>query len=205
MKVGIIDYGLGNIAAFKYAFQKLNCEVIVADKNDDFFTCSHLVLPGVGTFDYAINLLRKSGFLNSLSENVLIKKKPILGICVGMQIFFDCSEEGNLKGLGWIKGSVKKLKINGKNSVKLPHMGWNIIQEKNSENLLCKNLNNKEFYFLHSFHCVPENKSLIVSSTEYGETFCSVIQDKNISGCQFHPEKSHSSGLEVFSNFLMKG
>ncbi len=202
MLVGIINYGLGNISAFKYAFKKLNCEVNVISNPDDINLCSHLILPGVGAFDYAIELLKSSGMLDVINKNVLVDKKPILGVCVGMQIFFEKSEEGNNYGLGWIKGNVKKLASSTKNTIKLPHMGWNSLGNINEKNKLCFNLENDEFYFLHSYHCVPEDKNLIISNTEYGESFCSSVQFENIIGCQFHPEKSHDAGLGIFSNFL---
>lgn len=202
MLVGIINYGLGNISAFKYAFKKLNCEVNVISNPDDINLCSHLILPGVGAFDYAIELLKSSRMLDVINKNVLVDKKPILGVCVGMQIFFEKSEEGNNYGLGWIKGNVKKLASSTKNTIKLPHMGWNSLGNINEKNKLCFNLENDEFYFLHSYHCVPEDKNLIISNTEYGESFCSSVQFENIIGCQFHPEKSHDAGLGIFSNFL---
>ena len=202
MLVGIINYGLGNISAFKYAFKKLNCEVKVISNPDDINLCSHLILPGVGAFDYAIELLKSSRMLEVLNKNVLSDRKPILGVCVGMQIFFEKSEEGHKSGLGWIKGNVKKLASSTKNTIKLPHMGWNSLKNINKRNKLCFNLEHDEFYFLHSYHCVPEDENLIISSTEYGENFCSSIQFENIIGCQFHPEKSHDAGLNIFSNFL---
>ena len=139
--------------------------------------------------------------LDVINKNVLVDKKPILGVCVGMQIFFEKSEEGNNYGLGWIKGNVKKLASSTKNTIKLPHM-VGILLEILMKNNLCFNLENDEFYFLHSYHCVPEDKNLIISNTEYGESFCSSVQFENIIGCQFHPEKSHDAGLGIFSNFL---
>ena len=202
MLVGIINYGLGNTSAFKYAFKKLNCEVNIISNPDDINLCSHLILPGVGAFDYAIELLKSSRMLEVLNKNVLSDKKPILGVCVGMQIFFEKSEEGHKSGLGWIKGNVKKLPSSNRNTIKLPHMGWNSLKNINKRNKLCFNLEHDEFYFLHSYHCVPEDENLIISSTEYGESFCSSIQFENIIGCQFHPEKSHDAGLNIFSNFL---
>ena len=202
MKVGIINYGLGNISAFKYAFQRLNCKVFLAENPVDIFSSTHLILPGVGSFDYAISLLNKSNLLDALTENILEIKKPILGICVGMQILFERSEEGSQKGLGWISGDVKKLQSDNSQKILLPHIGWNSIKNNTTTNQLCKNLSNNDFYFLHSYHCVPEDENLIVSTTKYGQNFCSVVQSKNILGCQFHPEKSHDSGLQIFSNFL---
>ena len=202
MKVGIINYGIGNVSAFKYAFKKLNCEAYIVDKPEQISDSTHLILPGVGSFDYAMDLIHKSGLISSISEGVLIKKKPILGVCVGMQIIFEKSEEGEKEGFGWIKGKVKKFKFSNAEKIKIPHMGWNTIKNIESENKLCKELNGHEFYFLHSYYCVPENKDLIISTTEYGAEICAVVQQNNISGCQFHPEKSHDSGLKVLSNFL---
>tara|TARA_Y100000589_G_scaffold158301_1_gene150720 strand:- start:262 stop:879 length:618 start_codon:yes stop_codon:yes gene_type:complete len=202
MKVGIINYGIGNVSAFKYAFKKLNCEAYIVDKPEQISDSTHLILPGVGSFDYAMDLIHKSGLISSISEGVLIKKKPILGVCVGMQIIFEKSEEGEKEGFGWIKGKVKKFKFSNAEKIKIPHMGWNTIKNIESENKLCKKLNGHEFYFLHSYYCVPKNKDLIISTTEYGAEICAVVQQNNISGCQFHPEKSHDSGLKVLSNFL---
>ena len=202
MKVGIINYGIGNVSAFKYAFKKLNCEAYIVDKPEQISDSTHLILPGVGSFDYAMDLIHKSGLISSISEGVLIKKKPILGVCVGMQIIFEKSEEGEKEGFGWIKGKVKKFKFSNAEKIKIPHMGWNTIKNIESENKLCKKLNGHEFYFLHSYYCVPENKDLIISTTEYGAEICAVVQQNNILGCQFHPEKSHDSGLKVLSNFL---
>ena len=202
MRVGIINYGLGNTSAFKHAFKKLNCEASIISNPDDINLCSHLILPGVGAFDYAIELLKSSSMFDVIKRNVLFDKKPILGVCVGMQILFEKSEEGNSYGLGWIKGNVKRLPSGRDNPVKLPHIGWNSLENINKKNTLCFNLENDEFYFLHSYHCVPEDKNLIISNTVYGESFCSSIQFENIIGCQFHPEKSHDAGLGIFSNFL---
>ena len=118
-----------------------------------------------------------------------------------MQIIFEKSEEGFNEGLGWIKGQVKKIGSK-ENEITIPHMGWNSINNINSQNNLCKNLDINEFYFLHSYHCVPDNKDLIAATTKYGSEICAVVQKNNIMGCQFHPEKSHDSGLKILSNFL---
>ena len=142
MLVGIINYGLGNTFAFKYAFEKLNCKVNIISNPDDINLCSHLILPGVGAFDFAIELLKSSRMLDVINKNVLFDKKPILGVCVGMQIFFEKSEEGNNYGLGWIKGNVKKLSTETKNTIKLPHIGWNSLKNINEKNKLCFNLEN---------------------------------------------------------------
>jgi len=198
--IGIVDYGIGNISAFKNAFERINCETKIIKKKDDFNSCTHLILPGVGSFDYAMNLISQSGFVQELYKNVMIQRKPLLSVCVGMQMLFDTSEEGTLKGLGWIKGEVKKFDLDL--NLILPHMGWNSINLKACKEEFSKNSNQKEFYFLHSYHCIPEDKDLIVSTSFYGLDFCACIKKENIIGCQFHPEKSHSAGLEIFSDFI---
>jgi len=199
--IGIIDYGLGNISAFKYAFEKLNCKIKIIIKPQDFDCCSHIILPGVGSFDYAIKLIYESGLIKKLNENVLIQKKPLLSVCVGMQMLFESSEEGSLSGLGWIKGKVKRFDSKSKN-LDLPHMGWNKIFINDLNEKFGQNLNQKEFYFLHSYHCIPEDKDLILSSAFYGDYFCASVKKENIIGCQFHPEKSHDAGLAIFSDFI---
>tara|TARA_B100000886_G_scaffold296523_1_gene223778 strand:+ start:33551 stop:34156 length:606 start_codon:yes stop_codon:yes gene_type:complete len=198
--IGIINYGLGNISAFKYAFDKLNCKTKIINTKSDLNSCTHIILPGVGSFDYAIKLINKSGLVEKLYENVMIHKKPLLTVCVGMQMLFERSDEGKSQGLGWIKGKVKKFDLDL--NLDLPHMGWNTITLRSLKDEFCKNLNQREFYFLHSFHCVPDDKEIIISTAFYGEDFCSSIKKENIIGCQFHPEKSHDAGLEIFSEFI---
>tara|TARA_A100001388_G_scaffold94878_1_gene68849 strand:- start:1039 stop:1644 length:606 start_codon:yes stop_codon:yes gene_type:complete len=198
--IGIINYGLGNISAFKYAFEKLNCKTKIINNKSDFNSCTHIILPGVGSFDYAIKLINKSGLIGNLYENVMIDKKPLLSVCVGMQMLFESSEEGNSKGLGWIKGKVKK--FDKDLNLDLPHMGWNSITLRSIKDEFSKSLNQREFYFLHSYHCVPNDKELIISTAFYGEDFCSCVKKENLIGCQFHPEKSHDAGLDIFSEFI---
>ncbi len=199
--IGIIDYGLGNISAFRYAFEKLNSKTKIIKNQNDFDYCTHIILPGVGSFDYAIKLISQSGLIDKLYENVNVKKKPLLSVCVGMQILFESSEEGNLQGLGWLKGKVKRFDSKYQ-KLELPHMGWNKITVKSFQEKFGKNLDQKEFYFLHSFHCIPEDEELILSTAFYGDHFCAAVKKDNIIGCQFHPEKSHDAGLEIFSDFI---
>ena len=200
--IGILNYGLGNLFAFKNAYKLLGieCEIINNSSQVDF--CSHLILPGVGSFDYAINNFKNSKLYDSVQVAVIEYKRPILGVCVGMQMLFDKSEEGVSKGLSWIPGVVSKFPKNKNNlsNRPFPHIGWNktFLSE---ENILTKGINEEEFYFLHSFICIPEDKSLSKAYTKYGIDFTSIVNAGNIYGTQFHPEKSHSSGLKVLSNF----
>ena len=201
--IGIINYGLGNLFAFKNAYKLLGYDSEIINNSSEVDSCSHLILPGVGSFDYAMNKFKNSKLYESVYTSVIDKKRPILGVCVGMQIMFEESEEGTSKGLSWIPGKVSRFPQNLANdSYKaLPHIGWNnVILE--GENVLTKGINKEEFYFLHSYICKPKNKSLSKAYTNYGINFTSIINLDNIYGTQFHPEKSHSSGLKLLSNFF---
>ena len=197
IKVCIVDYGIGNIKAFKNIYDKLNINVEIASKKEQFIDATHLILPGVGAFDWAISKLNESGLRKTLDILVLEKKIPILGVCVGMQIMATQSEEGLLNGLNWIKGKVLKL---DKNKI-LPHMGWNNVELVTKSGLF-NDIKKLEFYFLHSFYYKTEDDNHILTTSKYGSLFTSSIYNNNIFGTQFHPEKSHKSGIKVLENFL---
>ena len=199
--VTIIDYGVGNIFAFQNAYKRLNIQTKVAKKINDLEDADKLILPGVGSFDYAMNQLNNSGLRTRLDELVMIKK-TVLGICIGMQMMANDSEEGKMKGLGWIEASVKKFDPNKINyHTKLPHMGWNDVYPM-PNNKLFKGLEKKSiFYFLHSYYIDCKYKNQIISTSEYGTKFPSSVQNNNVYGIQFHPEKSHSYGERLLYNF----
>jgi len=197
IKVCIVDYGIGNIKAFKNIYDKLNINVEIVSKKEQFADVTHLILPGVGAFDWAMSKLNESGLREILDDLVLEKKIPILGVCVGMQIMATKSEEGILSGLNWIKGKVLKLE----KSKILPHMGWNNVKSIVKSDLF-KNIENLEFYFLHSYYYKTENDKNILTMSEYGNLFTSAIYKDNIFGTQFHPEKSHKNGIKILENFL---
>ena len=197
IKVCILDYGSGNVRSVQNLIQHLKVKSIISNKNLDIKRCSHIILPGVGAFGESIKKLKKKIDLKYLEKEVLINKKPFLGICVGMQLLAETGEEfGKFKGLGWIEGKVVKLK-----SKILPHIGWNDIIIK-KENLIFNNLNEKDFYFVNSFHFNVKNKKLILANTKYHNNFCSVVNKENIYGVQFHPEKSQNNGKQIIKNFL---
>lgn len=198
--IKIIDYGLGNLSAFTNAFKSLNKTVEYIKTESDFKNASHIILPGVGSFDFAMELLSRSNLIPSLNDAVLSKKIPILGICVGMQIMAKKSEEGVLDGLSWIDAEVKNMNhLN--DTIYLPHMGWNNI-EFLKDNPLNKNLNsNPNFYFLHSYYLNCTDHEAILATSFYGKDFTCSVNNENIFGVQFHPEKSHSSGLQLLKNF----
>ena len=197
--ISIIDYGLGNIFAFVNILKDLNYDYKIVTSYKDLEKTDKIILPGVGAFDWAITHLNKSGMRETLDELVLGKKKQVLGVCVGMQMMSESSEEGELNGLGWIKGSVKKIKQNDNNTL-IPHIGWNTVQLENSNNLLL-GIKNPQFYFLHSYFISPFYPKNIIGTTEYNGVFVSMIQNDNIYGTQFHPEKSHSWGIKLLDNF----
>lgn len=200
--ITIIDYGVGNIKAFYNIFNKISVEVKIAQKPADLLNSSKLILPGVGHFDYAMKRFTESGMLNIVNEMVLNENLPILGICVGMQMLANSSEEGNLPGLGWIDARVNKIDSNLlAQTTRLPHMGWNSIVVKKSNPLLNNLDSNSRFYFLHSYYFDSFNEADSIATSNYGKEFTSVVNHKNIYGVQFHPEKSHHYGIQLLKNF----
>lgn len=200
--IGIVNYGLGNIQSFKNIFKRKNLKYIEIQKSQDLKNANCFLLPGVGSFDDAITKLKSQEYFEDLNYLIKIKKKPILGICVGMQIMFTKSEEGKLSGLDWINGAVKLIKkegINSKKKIILPHLGWNKILIL-KEHPIFKDLNNNFFYFLHSYYC-ETSSSENYASTSYYKSICSLAIKNNIYGIQFHPEKSHKQGEKILENY----
>ena len=181
--IGIIDYGLGNIKAFLNVYNRLNIPVMVVKNPKDFSNISKIILPGVGAFDHAMNQLNQSGLRDGLETCVHKYSLPVLGICVGMQILAESSEEGVLPGLGWINGKVKKFDIDTiPFETKLPHMGWNTIQPINYNPLIQGMDSMSKFYFSHSFYFQTFEESNIITSTNYGKDFSSSVFKENILG-----------------------
>ena len=199
--IGIIDYGLGNIKAFENIYQNLNIPAIRVEESEKLNNCSHLILPGVGAFDRAINLLNSSNLLEELTNQVIVKKKPILAVCVGMQIMADSSSEGVCKGLGWIPGEVINFNEELDFRFDIPHMGWNEVYMSSENDPLYKSIENPSFYFLHSYRFKPNNIENILTYTNYGVEFVSSVRSENIWATQFHPEKSLNWGIKLLSNF----
>jgi len=198
----IIDYGLGNLGAFHNIYKRLNIETKFARNCDELIDVEKIILPGVGAFDHAMELLNASGMRNKLDHLVLVEKIPVIGICVGMQILGKSSEEGKLDGLGWIDGIVKKFDISSiEYHTKLPHMGWNNINILQKNSLFNKLDSNAIFYFLHSYYFECFNENDIIAKSKYGIDFSSVVNRGNIYGVQFHPEKSHQYGINLLNNF----
>ena len=200
-KIGIVYYNVGNMASLVNAFYQIDVKVEVITNHNDIKKFDKIILPGVGHFKTAFDNLRKKKYIYELNNFIKKKNKYLLGICVGMQMMFDFSEEGSVDGLGWIKGNVKKFDENKKN-IKIPHIGWNSIEIKNSKKLLNDIPNKSDFYFVHAYKVQDNLNKDICCQTKNIETFTSIIKKDNLYGVQFHPEKSHSAGLKLLKNFV---
>ena len=195
--VYIINYGMGNLRSVENALKKLNCNCKIINDPNELDDSDKIILPGVGSFKTAINLLDKGGWIN-----VLEKKKNIFGICLGMQLLSDLSEEnGVTKGLELISGEVKNLKNLGC-KLRVPQIGWNNVSIKNKHKYFEGVKDDMDFYFVNSYVFLPKDQSNIIGLTNYDINFCSVISKNNIFGTQFHPEKSSKSGIKMLTNFL---
>jgi glutamine amidotransferase len=200
--VTIVDYGVGNLTSVLNMFKRIGVEADIASDPKVIQRASKLLLPGVGAFDTCAKKLFESGLMDLLHKMVLEDHIPVLGVCVGMQLLFENSEEGNLKGLGWIKGKVVKFKDDVyKMGLKVPHMGWADVLPKKNSKLLKEMYPDPRFYFVHSFYAQPANSEDTLLEADYGYTFTAAVQKNNIAGVQFHPEKSHKFGMKLLENF----
>ncbi|MDH3998632.1 MAG: imidazole glycerol phosphate synthase subunit HisH [Desulfuromonadales bacterium] len=203
--ITIIDYEMGNLRSVEKAFEKLGFEARVSSNPEDLRNTDKIVLPGVGSFRDCINNLRNGGFVEPLLEHVAADK-PLLGICVGMQMLFDESEEfGHHKGLGLIPGKVVRFPsgmVENSVRLKVPHMGWNNVQFHKDAPLFKGTADGSYLYFVHSYYCVADNPEHVAASCRYGDVeFCAAIWRDNLMATQFHPEKSQDIGLNIFKNF----
>ena len=199
--IGIIDYGVGNIKAFSNIYQNLNIPFKVVKNIDNFENTTKLILPGVGSFDHAMTSLQNSGMREKLDELVLVKKLPIIGICVGMQMLAKSSEEGISRGLCWIDAVVKKFDKSKIQNGPLPHMGWNTLNIEKRNKIFDNLEEDPRYYFLHSYYFECNNKDDVIATATYGERFECMINHENIYGIQCHPEKSHHNGIQLLKNF----
>jgi glutamine amidotransferase len=200
--ITIIDYNMGNIASIENILKRIGSEAIVTSNPSVLQNADKIILPGVGSFDYGMRNLHNLGLIDVLKEKVIKLGTPILGICLGMQLLTEDSEEGMLPGLGFFKAHTKKFPAewNGQKQ-KIPHMGWNYINAKADSPLFKNSSEGMRFYFVHSYYVECENLSESLAITEYGNDFTSVIGRDKILGVQFHPEKSHKYGMNLLRNF----
>jgi len=199
--IAIIDYGMGNIHSVQKALERFGASTMVTNRTEQLAKADKLVLPGVGAFDDAVLELEKQGLAQAIREHIG-KKKLFLGICLGMQLLFESSQEARkTRGLGILKGEIKR--FTPKPQIKIPHMGWNQLNIKKQDCPLLKGVADKSYvYFCHSYYPVPAGNEMVAASTDYGPEFVSLIWDKNIYAAQFHPEKSQETGLRMLENFV---
>lgn len=199
----IIDYGMGNLGSILNMLKYLKADAMISSNISDIEKADKLILPGVGAFDNGMTNLQNLELISPLEKKVLNQKTPILGICLGMQLLTKKSEEGREPGLGWIDGETVRFSLNkDKNNLKVPHMGWNSVMIRNAKSLFNNMSENAKFYFVHSYHVVCHNEENVLTTTHHGYNFVSAFQSKNIFGVQFHPEKSHRFGMNLFNNFI---
>mgnify|MGYP001232461264 FL=1 len=209
MNIAIIDYESGNISSVINSFKKASTNQNIAIKIEvtsdlkTILSSDKIILPGQGSFKNCTESLEKiKGLKETLNEFAIIKKKPLFGICVGMQMFADVGyEETETKGLGWIAGKVSKID-NKEGKYKLPHIGWNQINIIKKNKILNKIKNNSHFYFVHSYQFIPKDKNVVSATTEYSSNIVCAVEKENIFGTQFHPEKSDQAGLKIIENFI---
>ena len=198
--IAILDYGIGNVRSVKNALDALGEKNIITYNHNLISRATHLILPGVGAFTDGLKGLKKNNLIGLLKEEIIVKKKLFLGICLGMQMLGEKSEENSeVEGLCLIKGLVKKFHVNEK-KIRIPHIGWNDIKIKKGSRLF-KDVAIPEFYFVHSYFLQPKNKTVVTGTCNYGQNFCCAVEKENILGVQFHPEKSQRAGLTVLKNF----
>jgi glutamine amidotransferase len=199
----IVDYGVGNLASIKNMLKKAGYDAVISSEEKIILDSDKLILPGVGAFDTCVEKLQQSGLINAINKKVLEEKVPVLGVCVGLQLLTAGSEEGQLPGLGWIKGKVVKFKqAQLAPGTKVPHMGWTNVTLHKPSRLFEDMYEEPRFYFVHSYHADLDNSNDALLLANYGYSFVAAIEHENIIGVQFHPEKSHKFGLKLLSNFV---
>jgi len=198
----IVNYGLGNLESIRNMLKKVGFESVMSSNPEEIRKASKLILPGVGAFDSGMKNLNELKIIPVLEEEILEKKTPILGICLGMQLLTKKSEEGKMAGLGWIDAETIRFEFHEEEEkLKIPHMGWNTIKCKKESTLFQDPFPEMRFYFVHSYHVVCQKGDDILTETHYGYDFTSSFQKENIIGVQFHPEKSHKFGMRLLKNF----
>lgn len=200
--VTMVDYGLGNLGSVANMLRRLGVTVEVCSDPARIAKASALILPGVGHYDHGMRELARRGLIDALEERVVRDKIPVLGICLGAQLLARKSEEGKLPGFGWIAADVKKFCFDGSRSLPIPHMGWNEIIPYDHEFFAGHEPGETRFYFVHSYHIVCDDPSLVAARSNYGIPFTAAVRSGHVWGVQFHPEKSHRHGMTVLGNWL---
>lgn len=196
----VVDYGVGNIASVLNMLKKVGAKAKASNNREDIEQADKLILPGVGAFDAGMQTLRSSGLINVLNEQVLNKRKPVMGVCLGSQMLGNGSEEGIEPGLGWVDMDI--VRFEKRDGRKVPHMGWNEVSPQVQHPILTGIDERSRFYFVHSYYMLPRDEDNILLTANYGQQFAAAVVKGNIFGFQFHPEKSHKFGMQLFKNFV---
>lgn len=203
--IGIIDYGMGNLGAIHNMFKKIGAESVISSAPEELSLAHKLILPGVGAFDEGMKNLEARGLAAMLRKRVIAERIPVLGICLGMQLFTKQSEEGSVPGLGWLDARTVRFRFSEDAVWKVPHMGWNTVSPVKKSALFESMPDVFRFYFVHSYHVVCSNENSVLAKTAHGCEFISAVESENIYGVQFHPEKSHTFGMQLLKNFARCG
>ena len=201
--IHIVHYGLGNVGSMRNMLHRLGFDAKLVSAPEELRDARKIILPGVGSFDRGMEELEKRGLVKALNAKVLDEGVPVLGVCLGMQLFSKRSDEGVRPGLGWIDAETVKLEVNG-NGLRLPHMGWNGISIRRQTALLDDLPTDPRFYFVHTYHVRCNARETVAAQSHYGTEFTSVVSERNIHGTQFHPEKSHRFGMKLLENFAAR-
>lgn len=201
MRIAIVDYGAGNPLSVQNMLRKIGVESFISHSPKELAEANKFILPGVGSFDPGMKQLMDKGLVPVLHELILEQRRPILGICLGMQLMTNGSEEGELPGLGWVDAETLKFSFHPSQCLRIPHMGWNLAIAEKPNNLFGENDSEERFYFVHSYHVSCHDKCDVLTETSYGIQFTSAFQKENIVGVQFHPEKSHRFGFHLLKKF----
>jgi glutamine amidotransferase len=199
----IVDYGVGNVGAIRNMLEYLGFESKISDCPKEIKNAKKIILPGVGAFDTAMNLLNQKDLIGPLSDAALVRRVPILGICLGMQLLAKSSQEGIRQGLGWLDTEVKKINVSANSRLKVPHIGWAEVEITRANNLLAQDQSVQRFYFDHSYYMVCKTEEIVTATFSYDGNRCCAVQENNVYGVQFHPEKSHRFGLQLLRNFAL--
>jgi len=201
-KTVVVNLGVANYGSMMNMLNRVGADALLTDNAEQLKSAARIILPGVGSFDAVMSALNNRPDLREVIEQrVLSEHIPFMGVCVGMQLLFSGSEEGNLPGLNWITGSIKKFSFPAELRLPVPHMGWNVVHALKRTALLSMDEKYK-FYFAHSYRAIDVDEAQILASSDYGDTFISAVVKENIFGFQFHPEKSHKFGMRLFQKFI---
>ena len=198
----IIDYGMGNLSSVANMIHRLGGQAMRASEPCSIAEAEKIILPGVGAFDHGMQAFRQDGWIDALNDAVLRRRVPVLGICLGMQLMCNSSEEGNVAGLGWIDAEVRRFKRPAEQVIKVPHMGWNTVKVINRNPLISGEDGEQRFYFVHSYHAVCNRSEDVLAIAHHGYDFAAAFSHENIFGVQFHPEKSHRFGMALMKRFM---